>query len=339
MKTYIASGFILALLSSTVVAVPVVAQTRTLEFVGFIPGPAETVYTDRTHAYISDGLTLRIFDINNPAAPTFVGSYDFPQKIYGVTVAASIAYAAVDFLGLGILDVSNPAAPKLLGFFETGGQALGVGISGSTAVIANRLSGLEIIDVADPSTPTSKGAYFTEGYATDVAVEGTTAYVVDRPGGLSIIDLSKPGEPDAESTQITTERAATVAAGRQSEGTTLAAVLGTDSLLEIFDVSDSASPVSVSTYRHPERPATGRTIGWPRARFSGALAFMADAYPPFLLQAIDLSDATDPTLVATYEPPGSPGYISVSGSLVFVTISGDDDRSTEPGVLILRLNS
>ena len=99
-----------------------------------------------------------------------------------------------------------------------------------------------------------RGAYFTEGYATDVDAVGSFAYVVDRPGGLSIIDLSKTGDPEAESTQGMAERPASVGATRLSPaapGATLAGVMSTDSLLELFDVSDPSAPVAVSTYRDP----------------------------------------------------------------------------------------
>ena len=326
--------------SCVVIGGPASAQTRTLELVGTIPGPAATVHVHETYAYVSDGPTLRLFDIGDPAAPTLVGSFTFPQNIYGVRVSGSVAYAAIDFDGLGILDVSNPAAPTLLGSFETPGQALSVDISGSTAVVANRLSGLEVIDVPDPTTPVSRGSYFTEGYAVDVDTAGSFAYVVDRPGGLSIIDLSKSGEPEAEGTVSMTERPATVAVTRQSSdapGATLAGVMSTDSLLEIFDVSNPLAPVAVSTYRDPQRPPTGRTLGAPRVRMAGSLAFIADPYPPFLLQVVDFSNAAQPALVALYEPPGSPRDISVSGSLVFVTLAGQN--TSTPGVIILRLGS
>lgn len=126
------------------------SQSRTLEFVGVIPGAVTTVHVHDTYAFVSDGPTLRIHDIANPATPVLLGSYTFPQNIYGVDVSGSVAYAAVDFYGLGILDVSNPAAPTLLASFDIPGQALSVAVSNSIVVVANRLSGLEVIDVSDP---------------------------------------------------------------------------------------------------------------------------------------------------------------------------------------------
>ncbi len=322
---------------------PVAAQTRTLDVVGFIPEPATTVHVHETIAYVSDGPTLRLVDISDPAAPAVRGSYTFPQNIYCVRVADSIAYAAVDFYGLGILDVSDPAAPAFLGSFQTAGQALSVDIAGTTALVANRLSGVELIDVSDPSAPVSSGVHYTEGYAIDVNAVGSFAYVVDRPGGLSVLDLAQAGDDMAASgTHGSTERPATTAAvsrDPRAPGATLAAIVTTDSLLEMFDVTDPSAPVAAGTYRHPDRPPLDRNIAAPRVRFAGSLAYIADIFPPFLVQVADISDPAQPALAAIHEPYGPPRDISVSGPLVFVAVGGGDDPSEAPGVLILRLGS
>ena len=344
MKAWIAAGFVVTWGGSVLLA-PVFAQTRTLERVGFIPGPATTVHLHEGIAYISDGPTLRLFDVSDPADPAALGSHTFPQNIYGVRVSGAVAYAAIDFSGLGTVDVSDPANPTPLGSYQTAGQALGVDVSGTTAVVANRLSGLEVIDASDPTAPVSIGSYFTEGYAIDVKAVGSYAYVVDRPGGLSVVDLSQSsesGELDAVGTASSAERPATTAAisrDPNAPGATLAAIVTTDTLLELFDVSDPSNPVAVTSYRHPDRPARGISIALPRVRFDGTLAYIADIFPPFLLQVVDLSDPARPSLVATYEPSGPPRDVSVLGSLVLVAVGNNAEGSGEPGVVILRLGS
>ncbi len=317
----------------------ILAQQPTFEAVGTIPGPATTVYADDTHVFVSDGPTLKIYDLSDPSSPKFTGSYTFPQNIYGIKVQDTTAYAAVDFLGLGVLDVSDPSNPTLLSMFETGGQALSVDVSGNTAVVANRLSGLEIVDISQPTVPVSRGAYYTEGYATDVVAIGSMAYVVDRPGGLSIVDLSKTGEPSAESTHSMTERPATITASKltaSAPGANLVGVMSTDALLELFDVSDPTSPMPLITYRHSERPPLGQNIASPRTILNGSLAFITDANPPFLIQAVDFSDVKSPEFVASYDLNGSPSYISISDSFVFLVVKNLNPEEDSPGILILR---
>ena len=70
----------------------------------------------------------------------------------------------------------------------------------------------------------------------------------------------------------------------------------------------------------------------------GALAFIADPFPPYLVQVVDLSDPSMPTRIAGYEPPRAPRDVSVSGSTVLLAVAGGDDAS-EPGVMILRVGS
>ena len=342
MRTWIAAALVAAWGACAAVA-PAAAQERALERVGFIPGPVTTVHLHDGIAYVSDGPTLRLYDVTDPSAPAALGSHTFPQNIYGVRVSGTTAYAAIDFTGLGILDVSDPAAPVARGSHQTAGQALAVDVSGTTVVVSNRLSGLEVIDASDPDAPVLVGSYFTEGYGTDVKAVGSYAYVVDRPGGLSIVDLTQPGEAgelEAAGMVGSTERPATTAAVSRdpdAPGATLAAIVSTDALVEIFDVTDPSSPAAVGAYRHPERPAGGRNIAAPRVRFEGSLAFIADLYEPYLVQVVDLSDPSRPDLVATHAPAGLPRDVSASGSLVLVAVGPPPDGSGEPGVAILRL--
>ena len=334
-----------AVLSGSAALVPVLAQERSLEHIGFIPGPAAFVHLHEGIAYVADGPTVRLYDVSDPTAPAALGSHTFPQNIYGVRVSGSTAYAAIDFTGLGIIDVSDPAAPVARGSYQTAGQALAVDVSGTTVVVSNRLSGLEVVDAADPDAPVLVGSYFTEGYGTDVKAVGSYAYVVDRPGGLSIVDLDQSRDSDeleAAGMVGSAERPATTAAvslDPDAPGATLAAIVTTDTLLELFDVSDPSAPVAVGSYRHPDRPAQGVNIAAPRVRFEGSLAYIADIFPPFLVQVVDLSNPAQPALVATYEPSGPPRDVSVSGSLVLVAVGPDPEGTGATGVDILRLGS
>ena len=324
--------------------------SQELELVGTIPGPATTITVHDNRAYVAEGPTLRFFDIEEPTKPKLLGSFTFPQNIYGVRVSGTIIYAAGDFYGLGIIDVSNPTTPEQIGYFQTPGQALSVAHAGSTVVVTNRLSGLELIDVSNPSAPVSQGSYFAEGYAVDVDAAGSFAYVVDTPGGLSVIDLSQSGELEPTGTASVREPSAAVSVTslQLSDGRniTLAGLMSANSGLELFDVSDPSAPISVGTYRDPDRPQTtfigaAVSVGNVRIQMHASRAFLADAYPPFELQVIDVSDPTAPSLVTTFVPPGSPRDIAVSGDLVLLAVGpnpGNAAGTASPGVLILRLN-
>lgn len=338
------------LIGCLLVATPAPSTGQELELVGRIPGPATNIHVHDDRAYVSAGATLRIFDLTDPSTPTALGSFRFPQEVRGVRVSGTVAYVAIDFDGLALLDVSDPTTPTPLASVETPGQALGVAVSGTTVVVTNRLSGLEIIDVSDPSTPMAHGSYFAEGYAIDVDASGSFAYVVDTPGGLSIVDLSQPGEVTAEGTHRTTEPSAAVAVTTLQSSTgavrTIVGLMSSDSLLELFDATDPSSPVAVGNYRDDQRqrPSTdgfagaAATVGLVRVRMQGDLAFLTDAYPPFRLEVVDVSDPANPTPLTSYEPAGSPQDIAVFGSYILVALRlGRDASEGAPGVIILQL--
>ena len=317
-------------------------HSQELELVGTIPGPATTVTVHENRAYVSEGPTLRLFNIEEPTRPSLLGSFTFPQNIYGVSVSGTIVYAAGDFYGLGIIDVSNPAAPEQIGYFQTPGQALSVAHAGSTVVVTNRLSGLELIDVSNPSAPVSQGSYFTEGYAIDVDAAGAFA---------SVIDLSQSGDLEPTGIQGVREPSAAISVTnfRSPDGRdiTLAGLMSANSGLELFDVSNPSTPISVGTYRDPGRPQTtfigaAATVGYVRVQMHESRAFLADVYPPFALQMIDVSDPAAPSLVTSFVPPSTPRDIAVSGQLVLLAIGptpGATTNTPSPGVLILRLKS
>jgi hypothetical protein len=232
--------------------------------------------------------------------------------------------------------VSNPAAPTLRGALKTPGQAKNVALVGTTALLTDHVSGVDVVDVSNPAAPASKGSFFLEGYARDVAASGSLAYAVDAPTGLYVFDLSKPGplEPVSSIQSPNADRSSPlhpdieVEAGDQS-GPRIVCVVRSESL-QIYDVSDSAKPVSLATFRTPGgRPQ--------RAALQGRLAYVADGEAG--LAVVDLAMPSKPRLVSTYATPSPARAITVADSLVFVVV-GDlrrDSRSPSgTGVLILR---
>ena len=324
------------------------AAAQELELAGTIPAAAGVAALGGDYAYLGDGPTLRVYDISDPAAPAAGGSVTLPANIYDIDVAGAVAYVAMDFDGLATVDVADPAVPRLLGTFRTPGQALSVAVSGTTAAVTNRLSGLELVDVSDPAAPAAGGSYFAEGYAIAVAAGGGFAYVVDTPGGLSVVDLTAAGDDLAAAGNLSLDEqpaaVAVAAARRGGEEFALVALMSSESTVELVDVSDPTAPAPIATYRDPARPRDGAYIaaaatgGLVHVVLAESLAFLADAYPPFAVQAVDLSDPAAPAALTTYALPGPPRDVAASGSRVLVAVGGAALGGTEdPRVLILRL--
>ena len=137
----------------TLAAHPGLAAAQNLQFehVGTIPGPAAFIAAHDGRVYVSDLNTLNIFDVSDPASPIRLGTYEFPNPIWGFRVIDSLVYVAADVFGLGILDVSDAGAVRLLGSFTTPGQAKNVAVSGTTALVADHLEGIVVVDISNPA--------------------------------------------------------------------------------------------------------------------------------------------------------------------------------------------
>jgi hypothetical protein len=314
---------------------PLMAQTITFTALASIAGPADLVEVHDGRAYIVAGKRLALYDLANPARPAPLGSYEFPEKIWGIRVIGSHVFVAADFFGLGILDVTNPSTPVLRGSVKTPGQAKNVAVSGGTALVADHMSGLDIIDVSDVTKPVTRGSYFLEGYARDVVSDGSFAYAVDAPAGLYVFDLSKPGPLEPLSAQQTAnapgsiELPDTPASPRMPR---LAGLVGGGSL-QVYDVTNPSAPVKVATYRTP----SGRPV---RATLSGTRAYIADGREG--LHVVDLSNPAAPRVIGSHPTPSLARDVAVAGPLVLVVVGAPADTPREfkeGGVLVLRQSS
>jgi hypothetical protein len=295
----------------------IAASAQTLNFapVGSIPGPVEMVKVQGGHAYVAAGRTLTVVDVSNPVAPKRLGSYTFPEKIWGFRLAGASIYVAADVFGLGILDVSNPAAPTLRGSVKTPGQAKNVAVSGTTALVADHVSGIDIIDVSNAAKPVLAGSVFLEGFAKDVVTDGRLAYAADMPTGFYVLDLSKPGSTEPLSAvQSATAGSAQVEVLRTSGQGPAFAVLAAGGALQMYDVSNPATPVKMRPYRTPGGAA--------RVSLEGSLAYVADFREG--LQVVDLSTPSDPRIVGAYKTATPARDVAAAGPLVFVVVGSGE---------------
>jgi hypothetical protein len=288
-------------------------SAESLQFapVASIDVPADMIKVQGRYAYVAGAKTITILDLSSPNAPKRLGSYQFPDKIWGIRVVGSLVYVADDLTGLGILDVSNPAAPVLRGSFKTKGQAKAVVVLGNKAVVVDHMQGLDVFDVSDVSKPVFLSSLFVDGYARDIALSGSIAYAVDSPSGFYVLDLSKPGPLDfASSLQSANGQVITVSDPEKGQGPKLACVPGRGGL-QVFDVSDPAAPALASTFRTPSgAPA--------RAVLRGTRAYVADGREG--LQVVDLSNPVKPNIIGAYNTTGPARDVAVNGGLVLVVV-------------------
>jgi hypothetical protein len=292
MKSVVA--FCLAVVATGVLAS---AQTDSFTQVASIPGPADLVQVHGTRAYVVGHHTLRIFDVTSVAAPRELGTYTFPEKIWGIEVMEPLIYVAADFFGLGILDVSNPAAPRLRGSLKTPGQAKSVAVVGAKAAVADHMSGVDFVDTSNADKPTMLGSFYLEGYAREVAAFGSLTYAVDAPAGVYTFDMTQPGAPEpVHAQQTATAPGMIVVSDPKASAPKLAVMVGGGSV-QVYDLSKPASPARLAALKTP----SGRPI---RAALHGSHAFVADWREG--LQVVDLSNPKAPRVVASHKTSAHP---------------------------------
>lgn len=157
----------------------------------------------------------RIYNVANPAAPVFLGSYPSPgsEQTHDTYCQDGLMYVSTLFgatAGTDIVDISNPAAPVFL--HQINSTAFNGDYSHSSwiynppgnrkyCLTCNETAGghLKLFDVTDPNNTPLSGEYQS---ATGGSISIHNVQVVDRYGFISyyadylrIVDLSNPHTP------------------------------------------------------------------------------------------------------------------------------------------------
>ena len=285
------------------------AQPIALKQVGSFRVPADTVEVRGSHAFVAGGRTLTIVDLSDPSSPKKVGEYAFPEQIWSFRLAGPYAYVAANFFGLGILDISNPAAPTLRASLKTPGQAKGVALVGTTAFVADHMSGIDVIDLASLDKPTLRGSFFVDGYARDVAASSRFAFAVDAPTGLYALDPARSATDEAIG-QVQSATAPQMIEVMEQGGRVIACLVG-GGALQIYDVTNPAKPVHLTSFKTP----SGRPV---RIAIDGARGYIADGREG--VQIVDLSNPSSPALVGSIKTTLPARDVAIGGGLVVAAV-------------------
>ena len=295
------------------------------------------------YAYVPDGVSgLQIIDISTPEFPSPIGSYDGEPgetvNAWDVAVSGDYAYVGDRLLGLQIVDVSDPFNLSLTGSYSDGGGISGVTVSGNYAYLVSSRD-FRIVDITNKSNPISSGSttIWTGGgdQGISVVVSGDYAYVANNGGGLATVDISDKASPTVTDNYG-------VAADRSGAGWPhsypndingidvevsgdYVYMSGRKAGLLIFDISTPGSPTLAGSYDQNTSSTDNTYSAWGVA-LSGDYAFVAHTAS---LDMVDISDPTNPSMVASYGLSGTSGIpqgVSVSGGYAYVSYSGETNE-------------
>lgn len=276
-------------------------------------GDAGDVVVAGNYAYVADRYwsgtqsqpfgALRIVDVSDPGSPKLVGKQP--------TARASDTWPSLFLVGntawvqgdsaLQLFDVSDATHPIHIADYGRG--ATGVSVGNRVYLVGRQ--GLQILDVSNPTSPRRLGGWDSGSGAHDVAVSGRHAYVLGY-GGLTVLDLEAP----ANLPRVGGCDTPGIARGIAVQGNR-AYVADAGVGLQIVDTGTPGKPVLLGTY--------SLTNVTEAVAASGNRAFVVEARRvtgntyQWTLHVVDVSDATAPKQLGTYE---TAGYSTCSASCI-----------------------
>lgn len=120
---------------------------------------AETVFIDSTHLFIGTQTGMLIYDVSQPASPTYMSEYNHFQSCDPVVVQDGFAYVTLragNRCGnwanvMDVVNLTNLYAPVLVKSYPMS-EPYGLGIDSKTLFVCDGPAGLKIYDASDPTT-------------------------------------------------------------------------------------------------------------------------------------------------------------------------------------------
>ena len=265
-------------------------------------GP-EDVLIDGNYAYIPTraGAKLSVYDISNPASPTFVSSFTDEDLTEAIGIAKNgntIYLTSWHNHKLLTLDATNPESITKISSIEIGTTEGGGDpdelrkvfyLDGYAYVTHSHDQKLYIVDVSDPASLSITGSVATGDGAFAVFVKGDYAYVGGCLIGssLKVIDVSNKAAPSVVKTLSSGNYSCT--AGFANSGDNLYAVYYSSNTFVTFDISDPANTSQVGILSSASLNSPNRLDAF------GNTAYVASAGGDAIV-LVNITDPTNPTL-------------------------------------------
>ena len=234
------------------------------------------------------------------------------KNFYKTILSGSTLYVAGGGGGFVILDVTDLASPTLTSILNNDyGGVISIAAIGSSVYLCTEFSNFFEVDVSDPAAPAQVEEFDLHGYhSLDVDNSGSTIVLANRDFGLRIFDVSSPTINQVGSVESIGQIQDCQGAGDY------AYVAGYHQGLQILNVEDPQNPTRVTTvglegnvngvYVSENRAYTAEVD---RVESSGGY-----------LEIIDVSSATEPSILGSLELPGRPFDVIVDGTTAYVAV-------------------
>jgi cysteine-rich repeat protein len=285
------------------------------------------IWGEGDYAYLSpySGRKVSIIDVSDPANPVLVSFYEPATGkgvFHDVKVENGIGYFADDGGdGMHIVDVSDPANPTLLANIRSADSGFdhihNCSVQDNYLYLVNNSATVKVFDMTSPASPVFVRDIVTpnSGAIHDITPLGTRLYVSDISRGLTYVyDITSIGSSApillgevptgsrAHSSWATSDGTILVSAQEKSDGN-----------ITIFDISNPASPVLLSTIDRTSL-GLGSEVYSPHnpVLYSDTLLFIS--WYEAGVVAIDISDPSNPVQVGQYDTWNNNAFFGYDGN-------------------------
>lgn len=310
--------------------------------------PWDVVVKDSVAYVASAEGGIQIYDISNPAAPSFMGGFPTSGSVEMIVVKGNYAFLTGDASSkIEVFDITNPETPKPAGSLVIASGTVGLERLGDLLFLAKN-DKILTINIIDPTTPKfHKIMGIPEGGVRDIEISNNLLYIAYGEGKIRVIDITDP-EAFVIKSDFTPGG---IAVDISASGTALYAAIESTGL-KIFDMADPSTPVekgslefsdirkinsigeklfvttgqgtSLVDVSDPSNPKINGSI--PEIIFSATPSngYAIAASPNRGLLTVDPAGAEGSVVIGKFEGVGSSNDIQVSGNRLYIL---DDQKN------------
>src|SRR5208283_2374581 len=233
-----------------------------------------------------------------------VGQWSWGQSL-AVTVRDNYAFIGNGSL-LQILDISNPVATVNVGQVDVGSEIFQMVVSGNYVYLTPAFSIIDITDLTNPHLISAISSSYL-GFTGAIAIWGNYAFVGNILGEIFTIDVSDRTQPEIVGGQSNMLTQGFFVGSIAVYDTVLYASTTDGTSADIFDISNPASPVHLST-----------SFGYRGVMaIQGHYLYYADQGVDNELWVYDISQPFLPRYISGTNLSSLSGYLAIKDSLVF----------------------
>ena len=265
------------------------------------PGFGMSVLFQDTLCYVPTYAGFEVLDISDPDSIRFVAHQTTPGYTRHMDLNTPYLYVADSYNGLVVADVSDPSHPGIVGHCSDMTYAWGVGHYGDYVYVGDYEEGLVVLDATDPHRPVRVRSLPIDEPAWGLEVCYPYLYLAAHSfgptiGGVYVFDITDPAVPVQVGSVTESGFGCAEVAIRDSILYACSMVDGAvHPNLVLYDISQPATPVELSTYRPPNGAAIigialrpGDTLAFPSIFTKG-------------MAVLNVADPTQPKELSTFK--------------------------------------